>query len=239
MVIRQAVKQGVIITIATGRSFAAALPYARQLELDVPIITYNGALIRSALSGETFYHQPVDEESAAEILAMCREHKWYVQVYIDDLLYIKEPNEKSAYYEQSCGIQAIPVGERLFSMSGAPTKMLIVEEPNKLAEIKPLLQDRFKDSVRLTTSHPRFLEINQHGVHKGAALSFLAKRFTIERHETMAIGDSLNDLDMIKAAGFGVAMGNAADSVKQAAQAVTGHHDAEGVAEAIEKYVLC
>jgi Cof subfamily protein (haloacid dehalogenase superfamily) len=236
--IRQAARKGVTVTIATGRSFLSALPYAKQLNLDVPIITYNGALIKAALSGEIFWHRPVSSKAAAALLALCREHNWYIQVYTDDVLYIKEHNEKSAFYEKSCGINATAVGEKLYSMEGEPTKMLIMEEPAKIADIKNVIDNRLKGSITLTTSHPRFLEINRHGINKGVALSYLANRFNIEHHEVMAIGDSLNDLDMIKAAGFGVAMGNAVADIKQAAEAVTGGHDADGVAEAIEKYVL-
>ena len=75
-------------------------------------------------------------------------------------------------------------------------------------------------------------------VNKGHALAFLTEKLHITREQVMAVGDSQNDLDMIQYAGWGVAMDNAAANVKAAAKAVTGHHDADGVAEAIEKYVL-
>ncbi|MCE5286120.1 MAG: Cof-type HAD-IIB family hydrolase [Pelosinus sp.] len=236
--IKQAVKQGVTVTIATGRMFASAMPYAKQLALDVPIITYNGALIRACLSGETFLHRPINNKVASGILALCREQNWYIQTYIDDVLYIKEHNDKSAYYEKAAGVKAVPVGDRFYAMTGQPLKMLIIEEPDKLQKIKNAIQSQFGDSISLTTSSPRYLEINQPGVNKGISLLYLAQKLQIERHEIMAIGDSQNDLDMIESAGFGVAMGNAAENIKKAAQAVTGGYDADGVAEAIEKYVL-
>lgn len=236
--IKQAVKEGVTVTIATGRMYSSAVPYARQLELDVPIITYNGALIRSSLSGETFLHRPIEASVAAGILARASEENWYIQSYLDDVLYIEENNEKSAYYEKVAGIKAVPVGEKLYSMPGAPTKMLILDEPDKIQQIKNRIHREFGEKITLATSKPNYLEMNQPGVNKGVALLYLAKTLGAEQHEVMAIGDSQNDLDMIECAGFGVAMGNAAPNVKKAAQAVTGRHDADGVAEAIEKYVL-
>jgi Cof subfamily protein (haloacid dehalogenase superfamily) len=236
--IKQAAGQGVTVTIATGRMYSSAVPYARQLELNVPIITYNGALIRACISGETFWHRPIDRQVAAEIMVLCREHNWYVQSYLDDVLYVKENNEKSAYYENVAGIKAVPMGDKLYSMPGQPTKMLILEEPGKIKEIAETLRRQFGDAITLATSKPNYLEMNHPGVNKGVALSYLAKQLHIEQHEVMAVGDSQNDLDMIEYAGFGVAMGNAADNVKKIAQAVTSGHDADGVAEAIEKFVL-
>ena len=83
-VIAQAVAQGVTVTVATGRMYSSALPYAQQLKLDVPLITYNGGLIRSCLSGETIHHQPIAEAVAHQILALFKEKGWYIQAYVDD-----------------------------------------------------------------------------------------------------------------------------------------------------------
>jgi hydroxymethylpyrimidine pyrophosphatase-like HAD family hydrolase len=74
--------------------------------------------------------------------------------------------------------------------------------------------------------------------NKGSALKFLADKLRIKREEVMAIGDSNNDMDMLEFAGWGVAMANASDYVKSKAQAVTAHHDADGVAEAIDTYII-
>jgi len=115
--IKKAVEKGVTVTVATGRMYAAALPFARQLELDVPIITYNGALIKSSLSGEVFFEQALDQAVAADVLTLFRERGWYIQVYVGDQFYIAEPNERSRAYEELTKVKAIPVGEDLYSMS--------------------------------------------------------------------------------------------------------------------------
>jgi Cof subfamily protein (haloacid dehalogenase superfamily) len=236
--VRSAVAEGVAVTLSTGRMHRSALPYALELDLDIPLITYNGALIRSSLSGETLLHRPLEAQTAAEVLALFRERGWYIQAYIDDVLYVKERDAMSHYYEGVSGVKAIPIGDKLFSLDTAPTKLLAMAEPELMAQIRPVLAAHFGDRLYAAISKPLYLEIVDPSVNKGTALEFLAKRLGIGREAVMAMGDSLNDLDMIQYAGWGVAMGNAREEVKKIARVVTGRNDADGVAEAIEKYVL-
>lgn len=92
--------------------------------------------------------------------------------------------------------------------------------------------------MHITKSKPHFLEIIEGTVNKGVALAALAERLGISRQDVMAIGDSFNDLEMIQYAGVGVAMGNARKEIKQQADIVTLTNEEDGVAEAIEQYVL-
>lgn len=236
--IAQAIAKGVTVTVATGRMYSSALIYAKQLELDVPLITYNGGLIRRVQSGETLYHMPVDEQVARDVFSLFHENGWYIQSYVDDILYVAEHNETSRYYERMTGIKAVALGEAFYTMAGAPTKMLALTGEVQLGEIEKQVRSAFGDRLYIAKSKPTYLEMTHPQVNKGHALAFLAEKLGITRQQVMAVGDSQNDLDMIEYAGWGVAMGNAAANVKAAAQAVTGHHDAEGVAEAIEQYVL-
>jgi len=236
--VRKAVAQGVAVTLSTGRMHRSALPYALELDLDIPLITYNGALIKCSLSGETLLHRPLDTQTAAEVLALFQERGWYIQAYIDDILYVKERDAMALYYEGVSGVTAVPIGDKLFSLDAAPTKLLAMAEPNLMDEIRPVLKERFGERLYAAISKPLYLEMVHPSVNKGMALDFLAKRLGIGSEAVMAMGDSLNDLDMIQYAGWGVAMGNAREEVKKVARVVTGRNDADGVAEAIEKYVL-
>jgi Cof subfamily protein (haloacid dehalogenase superfamily) len=236
--IQKAVEKGVTVTVATGRMYAAALPFARQLELDVPIITYNGALIKSSFSGEVLFEQPLDRAVAAAVLALFKERGWYIQVYVDDQLYISESTERARAYENLTKIKAIPVGEKLYTMADGVLKMLALAKEEKIQEISQTLEARFKGQIFAPVSRPTYLEIVHPSINKGKSLDFLASRLGITRQEVMAIGDSNNDLDMIQYAGLGVAMGNALPNVKAAADAVTLANDEDGVAEAIYRYIL-
>jgi hypothetical protein len=237
-IIRRAVAQGVTVTMATGRMHCSALPYAQELELDVPLITYNGALIRRTMSGETLFHRPIDEKVAAEVLTLFKEQGWYIQIYLDDVLYVKELDSRASYYASVAGVEAQPVGESLYTLAGAPTKMLTVVDPEEKNKIADALQKIFGNKLYVTTSKANYLEFNNPEVNKGLAVAYLAQSLGLSRAEVMAVGDSLNDVDMIEYAGWGVAMGNARAEVKAIAQSVTSANDADGVAEAIEKYVL-
>jgi hypothetical protein len=123
-------------------------------------------------------------------------------------------------------------------MQHEATKMLTIAEPHEIQEIQRIVNQTFAGEIFAATSKAHYLELTHPSVNKGHALALLAEKLHIGREEVMAIGDSNNDYHMVEYAGFGVAMGNASERVKGIAQAVTGHNNAHGVAEAIEKYVL-
>lgn len=237
-VIRQATMQGVTVTIATGRMYSSARPFAEGLGLDVPLITYNGAMIKAVLSGETLLHCPVESAVARQVLAFFRERGWYIQSYVNDVLYVEQINDKARYYEKLAKIPATAVGDDLYTKLDCPTKLLALAEPTEIIEMRDVLKPLFGDRLYIAISKPNFLEMVNPAVNKGMALSFLAKQLGIGHEQVMAVGDSFNDLDMIEYAGWGVAMGNAPDEVKRRAQAVVASNAQDGVAEAFEKYVL-
>ena len=129
--IQLAVSQGVIVTIATGRMFKSAQPYAVQLGLDIPIITYNGGFIKSYISGEIIYHQPILQQLAHKAANLCREQGIYIQSYIDDNLYVDEIDASAVCYSKLAGVEVAPVGDNLYTLSGQPTKMLAMASAEK------------------------------------------------------------------------------------------------------------
>jgi len=236
--IRKAQEQGVVVTIATGRMFTSALPFAKQLNIQAPLITYNGGMIRYPISKKMVFHKTIEADVAGKIVELFRQRGWYLQSYMNDELYVIERSEKAKSYEKFANVKAVAVGAKFYSMKHEPTKMLSLAEPHEIQQIQEIVNAQFRDDVFATTSKSTFLELTHPSVNKGHALSVLAAKLNISREEVMAIGDSNNDYPMIEYAGFGVAMGNASARVKEIAQAVTAHNNAHGVAEAIEKYVL-
>lgn len=236
--IAKAQEQGVIVTIATGRMFSSVVPFAKQLNIEVPVISYNGGMVRYTTSREMVFHQSLDEISARRIVEIFRERGWYLQSYMDDVLYVVERCEKARFYEDLLGIKAVAVGNEFYNMKHEPTKMLSLAEPHEIQEIQQVIDKELGAKIFSTTSKAHFLEITHPEVNKGRALAVLAEKLSIRQEEIMAIGDSNNDYPMIQYAGLGVAMGNASDRVKGIAQAVTADNNHHGVAEAIKKYVL-
>lgn len=234
-----AAQAGTVVTIATGRMYRAALPVAEALGLDVPIITYNGALIKST-SGKIYHEHFLDEEICRRLADFCEARQWYLQSYSGDELYYSDYGAFSKRYELSQKVIGEEIGyagmrEKVSRMY----KMLIITSgPKVTQDWMAELEAGFGDSISMTQSAPDFIEIIAPGVSKAAGLTKLAEILGVDIRETMAIGDASNDLPMLRAAGFSVAMGNATDEVKAVTDAVTGDCDEDGWAQAVYRYVL-
>ncbi len=236
--IRRAMDAGVHVAIATGRMFRSALPFAREIGIRLPLITYNGAMIRELDSGKTLFHRPIGTELAQGLADLFQQKGWYLQKYVDDTLYVAELDENAQFYADYARVEAIPLGKDFFRMTEAPTKMLSMGDTAELNEIRSVVAARYGDRLYLASSKKRYLEMVDARVNKGEAVAFLAASLGIRQSEIMAIGDSMNDVDMIEYAGCGVAMGNANSTVRAAANFVTATNSEDGVAVAIEKFVL-
>lgn len=237
--IQDMVKAGVIFTIATGRMFSASVKIAQSLGVDVPIITYNGALIKST-SGEVFHTDFLPSDLITEIIAFCKDRDWHIQNYSNDNLYFAEHNELAMAYENALGIRGEAIGwEAMLKMTENVPKLLsIASSVDETKRNIKILKDEFGDRVNATSSAPTYIEITCPAVSKAAAIAILASKFNINNSEIMSIGDSYNDLPMLKAVGHSVAMGNAPDDIKSACEFVTDDCNEDGFAQAVYKYVL-
>lgn len=238
--IQKAQAQGVKVTIATGRMPISARPYAEQLGLDVPVITYHGAMIQQAISGDILFRRVIPSALASEIVQDIKGRGNYVQVYLKDRVITQTLNEWAEEYARiaSVSIEEADLSSILAQEPEGVEKILVIGEEFKLDQMVPFLKQSYGEKVHITKSKPHFMEIVESSVNKGAALASLAEGFGISRQDVMAIGDSFNDLEMIQYAGVGVAMGNARKEIKDQADAVTLTNEEDGVAEAIERYVL-
>jgi len=238
--IQKAQAQGVKVTIATGRMPISTRPYAKQLGLDVPVITYHGAMTQQAISGEIIFRRVIPSAIASEIIQdVCRQGI-YAQIYLKDRVITQTLNEWSQEYARiaSVRIEEADLSNLLSQEPEGVEKILCIAGESDLDQLAPFLSQRYGNKVHITKSKPHFLEIIEGSVNKGVALAALANRFGIQQQDVMAIGDSFNDLEMIQYAGLGVAMGNARPEIKEQADIVTVTNEEDGVAEAIERFVL-
>lgn len=236
---KYAVSKGVTVTIATGRMYRAALPIARELEVDAPIITYNGALIKS-VSGKVFYENYIDENIVKEVIALSREKNWYLQLYSDDKLFYPERNELSEKYESWQGLKGeAATWDGLKEHAAKVTKLLSFSKTTEeTKERTKVYREAFKNELTITNSMEYYVDMTNIGVSKASGISELSRVLNIPIEETMAIGDAENDLSMLKAAGKSVAMGNAAENIKKEADFVTLTCQEHGFANAIYKFAL-
>jgi len=236
--LHQCVRQGVTVTLATGRMFQSTRPYAQKLGLDVPLITYNGALVKDSGTGEIYHHRTVPLALAREVIRLCKEMDLMLHTYVDDEYYVEEFNDWSRKYEEIAGVTAHAVGDLEDFLTREPTKFIISEVPEKLDKYWDVLRERLTPQLYLTRSRPIFLEILHPAVSKVEGLKVLGDRLGIGLAEMMAVGDSYNDVEMLRAVGLGVAMGNAPPDVQAQADWVTAGIEDEGLVVALEKYIL-
>lgn len=234
----KAKEQNVQITLATGRMYQSVLPFAKELELAIPLITYNGALVKDSATGEVYYHEPIPLEYAQEIIRLVKDKNASLNLYVNDTLYVKELNARTELYVSIAKVKANPVGDLAEFLQAHPTKMLLIGEPEELGQIGEEIKEKLEGKVEVTSSNPRFLEIISHQVTKGQALKTLAEKMGIKQEEVVAFGDSYNDLSMIEYAGLGVAMGNAPQAIKDKADLLALSNKEDGVADVIERIVL-
>lgn len=237
--VKKMVAAGITVTIATGRMYRAGLPIAQELGVNVPIITYNGALIKSA-GGEVIHVEYLPADLIVEIVKFFERHDWYLQSYSGDEVIYPFENEFSRQYETSQKVKGAAVGwAGLCERTERVCKLLSISSgAAATAERMAAVRAEFGGRIEITKSHPQFVEMMCLGVSKASAVKILAKKLNIDRAEVMAIGDSDNDLPMLQAAGKSIAMGNAVDAVKNSCDFVTGNCEDDGFAEAVAKYVL-
>jgi len=237
-IIQRAVNEDITVTLSTGRMFRSAQMVADEIELDVPLITYNGALVKNSASGEIYSHQTIDPDVGDAMMCLLEKRELHYHVYIDECLYVPKLTEKTKIYAKRSGVRTRPLSEvSLRDCSGA-SKFLVMGDPDKLDETAIFLQEELGDHIRAAKSHPIYLEIVHSKASKGGALERLAKELTIPREAVMALGDQQNDLDMIRFAGLGIAMKNAAEELKFEADYIAGSNDEDGAAKAIASLAL-
>ncbi len=228
-------ERGVKIVIATGRMFVSALPYVRELELNNPVITYNGALIKTLDNGKndgkTLYHQPLPEKLAEEIIKECNKKELHLNLYLDDTLYVENNNKESRGYERSSGVKAYKVDSFLDFMNKPPTKLLAIDN-NRESQQKHQkhFQKNYGSKLEISESKSNYIEFMAKGVSKGKALKYLADKWKFSSEEVIAIGDNWNDFPMLKWAGLGIAMDSAPESLKNRVDRIAPDNEEEGVA---------
>jgi len=237
--VRRATVKGVKFTIATGRAFDSVLPFAQELGVNAPLICYQGGLIKDRLSGQVIHEQSVPLPLAQEVIRFTRQRELHLNVYLDGHAYVERMTPEARYYSGIAKAAVHPVGDLLTFLDRAPMKFIIVLSDDRAT--KPLIAELgalFAGRMRFVRSYPRFVEGILLDVSKGHALARLTDHLGFPLEETIGIGDNDNDLELVKQAGLGVAMGNASPAVKAAADYIAPSVDAEGVVEVIERFVL-
>lgn len=232
-------ERGVVVTLATGRMFDSVLPYAQDLGIIAPLICYQGGLIQSPGSDKPLYRATMETSLTREVLEWCVRRGWHVVLYADDDIFLDERRHPETFYRDMLGERLVWVDDLHGVLERHdPVKFIIFVEPHEANQVGAELRRRFNGRMELTRSHALIVEGNPLGVSKGDALRRLAAHLDIPQAQVMAVGDQDNDASMIAWAGVGVAMGNASQATRSAADWIAPPVAEDGAAVAIERFVL-
>ncbi len=239
----QARALGVKIVLASGRPLAGLQPPLKELDLiheGEYVLSFNGALIVNTKTREIVSKCVLKGSDYKDLFKLSQELGVHCQAFSTRQGLIT--NETSQYTEHEASINKIDINiiNPLTDITDEEDiiKVMFIDPPEILDEAIAKIPDWVKERYNVFKSAPFFFEITNKGVDKGISLLQLADYLNIKQSETMACGDQGNDYTMIKAAGLGVAMENGIDKVKAIANYVTDTNDNDGVAKAIEKFVL-
>jgi hypothetical protein len=234
-----AMRRGVVVTLATGRMLSTTADFATDLGLSAPVICYQGAMVAEPAERKILYHRLLALPIAREALALAREHGWSTNVYMDDELWVEAMTPELIGLLPMIGHGQPRVAEGLYdAITRPPTKILFRGTPAETRRTADTLRSRLGDRAYVTISHPEFAEVANAGCSKGTALAWLADRLGIRQDQTMAVGDGMNDAEMVAWAGVGVAMAGATEELRRSADFVTTDVAEDGVASALERFVL-
>jgi len=229
--------RGIKVVLVTGRMHCAAMCLAQELGLTTPIVSYQGGMVKeNALDGEVYYNKYLDPVYAEKIITWARENKIHLNLYMDDVLYVEQDCETIRNYTEA---RYINYHVRSFDDLKLEkiNKILAIDynDAKRVASWVEYLKDEYPE-LYIVTSTPYFCEISHPDAKKSTAVEFLRKKWGFEKDEVLAIGDQNNDIELLKAGGVPVAMGNATDELKSCACFVTDTVDNDGFVKAIEKF---
>src|SRR5688500_18637296 len=217
--------------------FQSVRPYALGLGIDDPVVCYQGAVVAEPASGRFLRHIPIPLELARETIAAVEAEGFRLNCYVDDELYVAGATPESERYSRFQNLVVHEVGDLLAWLQKPPTKLVAVDEPDKLDRLEAEMKERFAGRLYIAKSLPYFLEFASPEVTKGSGLAFLAEHIGFGPAETVAFGDGENDVELLEWAGYAVAVANAHERVRAVADLVCPSAEEEGVAQVLEAFL--
>jgi Cof subfamily protein (haloacid dehalogenase superfamily) len=238
--IRQLIGKGIPVILVSARPVNAILPTWQDIGLNgYPMVSLNGSYIVE--NDQPIFQAMIDLPTTAGVAEQVRPFKANIAYYLQREWYA-EVNDEWTEHEQKImdvQIRIAPLPELIREWSAkniGPNKMLVMGEPDSIAEAEEHLKSKYDGQLNIYTSKPTYLEVMDPRGSKSNALRFLIERMKIGREEIIAMGDNFNDREMIQFAGMGVAMGNAPDEIKSVADYVTDTNNNDGVRKALEHF---
>jgi Cof subfamily protein (haloacid dehalogenase superfamily) len=231
------------VILATGRMYNSALPWARELQVTLPLVCYQGAMVRELPRAETpgavVFEEGLDPEVAQSAIGIARKQGWHRQAYVNDMLYCEQDRPEAHLYAAIAQVPIHFVADLDDIVRNGSTKMVCVsEDPAVIEACIHAMNDGLGDRARVTRSMDCFVEVISPRINKAFAIEMVCATLGLTLHDAVAVGDAPNDIEMLKAAGCGVAVQSARAEVLAAADATCGEPGQAGVADVLEHFGL-
>lgn len=229
---------GVAFTLASSRPPRAMLEQARTLGVTAPLAGFNGGSLVYP-DGRVLETYAIDPGAVRAALAFFDSYPVDVWLFSGDDWLLK--NYGAAHLEterHALGYDGIEVDDFTPWLDRVQKIVATTDDHDLLAQLEAQLQPLLKGKAHATRSQAYYLDITALEADKGNALARLAQHLGVALEQTAVLGDGHNDVAMFKRAGLAIAMGQASSEVQQAAQEVTGSNEEDGVASAIERFIL-
>ena len=243
--LHKASEKGVRIVIASGRPMLGILPVAEQIglfEMGGMIVAFNGGHIFDCKTGEDVYRAVFPKEYIREACGFAKKNGMSIISYDSEQIITEGPVDEwvgHEVYNTGAKVKIVPDLPAYIEEIRYPiVKMLICADPVALGPVEAEMAKHYEGTLDIYRAEPYFLEVMPKGINKAAGLRMLMEKTGISREQLMACGDANNDLPMLREALLSVAVGNASDDVKRNAAFVSKSNNEDGVAYAIEKFVL-
>ena len=261
--IKQALEKNIDVVLTSGRMPKAIMPIANEVCANKYLISGNGALVYDIQKDEIVYNNYMSKEKVLEIIDLCEKNSVFYNIYTNNSILTKSLSYNILFYynenKKKAEDKKIKInivddmysyiknynGEDLLKITICDNDNMIFNSIiNKLKKIKKIDVLEVGHMSRKIIQHGTqdfeisyfYTEITNENVNKWSAIEELIKKMGITKEEVMAIGDNINDKEMIENAGVGIATGNGSPAIKEIADVVVSSNDQSGVAEAIKKY---
>lgn len=236
--IKELKEQGILFTIATGRHMVSTRELALRLEVDLPVICGNGAIIYDFKHNHIIHQEVLSDEILHQIIDRCFENDLDFLMYTTkDVVATQQAADKIFQKIGKFDTHVVEKAQlRDFVKTGVFKILVVDERVEKLKSLKAYLST--SKEISMVQSQPFFLDIGHHLSHKGGTVQRLVDMLNINIKDVLAIGDQENDITMIQTVGLGVAMGNSHEALKQVADDITDTFENEGFTKTIKKHIF-
>ena len=218
--IRQLRALGVRVLLASGRSHANMVPFHRELNLDTPLISANGALLREVESGKVWKRHGLPSDFIPLLIEEGRRRDFSVLIYALDAVVIDRESTFTAHDQSRNADPQRKVDDLLNVPTDGIPKLIWMGEPARIDDVRKEMAERFAGLLVVTRTDAEYLEFMPPGVTKAVGLADAAQAFGVPRQQVLAFGDGNNDTEMLAWAGIGVAMPHAKESAKATANII-------------------